>query len=75
MIPLPAHVWVGRSVGLLLTWERRESGWWGRVVVLKGDRPMVCVVPGDEIRPVEMPPWESRPGLRERTRRMPPGAP
>ncbi|OYO16650.1 hypothetical protein CGZ93_17980 [Enemella dayhoffiae] len=48
---LPRHVWVDGEPGLLLEWDRRADGWWGRVVTSEGGQAVESWVRADRLRP------------------------
>lgn len=58
-VQLPVHVWVRRDLntevpGLLITWQRQGSEWWGNVAMVDeaGD-PAVALIRADLLRVAE----------------------
>lgn len=56
--PLTTHVWIATSPsqdhtipGLLIAWERRSDGWWGRVVLGRDGDTIITTIPSRLIKP------------------------
>ena len=49
------HCWTlgphGRRPGLLIGWQKRDRGWWGRVVHVEGDDVIEEWLPADRLEP------------------------
>ena len=66
-LPHGQHVWVragaGEQPGLLLSWEKRGSTWWGRVAMVDADGdPALVDIVGSLLRPAVEPDDKTTPG-------------